>query len=399
MKIAIVSSYNLECGIARFSEILYKNFSKENDVTVFELPRQELKKSFGATEAAGERFVDNLCRELKSFDAVTVQCEYSLFSDSIDVSISRIKRILAANSNSAITLHTVISRASSAETVFPSWFKWIVRPRSTALGYINDLKNAKIAKSELNLLQFIKKNNIKVIVHTETTKTILQQRFKIANVDCHPLCYTTEEEKKEFNHLECRNELANKLDLDESSKIIGVFGFFGWYKGFDFAIRCLARLPEDYKLLIFSGLHPNSIKGSDNSQIDYLIDLAKKNKVLGRTYFMGSVDDAAMYRAIAGVDVSWLPYREVGQEASAICSEVAELSQRMLVSRNFAFLDYMKFKMRDNFEFFEIGNIEELRIKTINYDRYHPTNNVPTTVDHATLQTNFYLNFLAKPAN
>lgn len=44
MKIAIVSSYKLECGIARFSEVLHRNFSSFNEVTVFELSPQELKK-------------------------------------------------------------------------------------------------------------------------------------------------------------------------------------------------------------------------------------------------------------------------------------------------------------------------------------------------------------------
>jgi hypothetical protein len=149
---------------------------------------------------------------------------------------------------------------------------------------------------------------------------------------------------------------------------------------------------------VFSGLHPNAIRVSDTSQIDGLIELARKNKVLDRVFFMGSVDDASMYKAIAGVDFSWLPYREVGQEASAICSEVAELSRRMIVSRNFAFVDYMKFDLRKDYEFFEIGNIEELKLKTIFYDEFHPEVSMPPAVlDHAGLQTRFYLDVLSKP--
>ncbi|AIS11884.1 hypothetical protein JM49_09360 [Pseudomonas chlororaphis subsp. aurantiaca] len=256
-----------------------------------------------------------------------------------------------------------------------------------------------MAKGELRLFQFIKKQKIKIIVHTETTKRILLQRFGLVNVDCHPLCYTSESEKRGFNHECCRSELVDKLKLRPQDKLVGVFGFFGVYKGFDYAIKCIARLSSDYKLLVFSGLHPNAIRGSDTSQIDALIELARKNKVLDRVYFMGSVDDDSMYKAIAGVDFSWLPYREVGQEASAICSEVAELSKRMIVSRNFAFVDYMKFNMRNDYEFFEIGNIEELKLKTIFYDGFHSSKlTTPAVVDHAGLQAKFYLGVLSKAA-
>ncbi|WP_236422844.1 hypothetical protein, partial [Pseudomonas syringae] len=137
--------------------------------------------------------------------------------------------------------------------------------------------------------------------------------------------------------------------------------------------------------------HPNLIKNSDSSQIEYLLNMAKKLKVLDRVFFMGSVDDRSLYRAIAGVDCSWLPYREVGQEASAICSEVSELSRRVIVSRNFAFIDYMKFGLRKQYQFFEIGNIEELKLKTVFYDRFFPEpSRSDGVVNHAELQATFY---------
>ncbi|MFJ3484647.1 hypothetical protein ACIPL1_14865 [Pseudomonas sp. NPDC090202] len=398
MKIAIVSSYRLECGIARFSEVLYRNFAPCNEVTVFELPPQELKKSFGATDVEAERFIDELCTQLKDFDAVSIQCEYGLFSDSIAQSIARLKRILSANPNSTITFHTVFSRSCSAQATFPSLPRLMLRPRSSLMEFARNWRATQTARCELGLFEYIRQHKIKVIVHTETTKRVLKQRFKLPNVECHPLCYTSEAEKAGFSHEQCRQELIDRLGLDNKNQLIGVFGFFGGYKGFDYAIQCIARLPENYKLLIFSGLHPTAIKQSDTSQIDQLVELCRKNKVLGRTFFMGSVDDLAMYKAIAGVDFSWLPYREVGQEASAICSEVAELSRRMIISRNFAFVDYMKFNLRDDYEFFEIGNVEELRLKTIHYDTYHPPVGTAATRDHAALQTRFYMDVLSKLA-
>ena len=154
---------------------------------------------------------------------------------------------------------------------------------------------------------------------------------------------------------------------------------------------------DEYKLLIYSGLHPNSIRHSDTSQIDSLVELAKKLNVLDKVFFMGSVDDASLYKAIAGVDYCWLPYREVGQEASAICSEVAELSRRMIISRNFAFSDYMNFGLRKDYEFFEIGNIEELKFKTNLYDTLNPKEqDASPVIDFLSKQSNFYLENLRR---
>lgn len=397
MNIAIVSTYKIECGIARFSEILEKNLNINSNVTVFALPPQELKKSFGGTAESAKNFIDSLCEKLKSFDAVSLQCEYSLFADSLSVSVSRIKKILSANANSTITLHTLITRGSGAEVKFPSLISWLAHPKSTLRGFYTDLRKAVTAKTEVSLLEFIKANKIKVIVHTESTKKVLMRRYGLLNVDCHPLCYTSEKDKLEFDHSLCRQELGDKLKLDSSDKLVGVFGFFGKYKGFDYAINCISRLSDDYKLLVFSGFHPNSIRALDTSQVDNLIMLAKKRKVLDRVFFMGSVDDTAMYKAIAGVDFSWLPYRETGQEASAICSEVAELSKRMVISRNFAFIDYMKFNLRNDYEFFEVGNVEELRLKTSLYDSFHfKSNGKEVVLDHAGLQTKFYLEMLKR---
>src|SRR5437016_4725312 len=49
-------------------------------------------------------------------------------------------------------------------------------------------------------------------------------------------------------------------DVPGGSKLIGVFGFLGRYKGFDTVVKALHHLPKDYHLLIFGGVHPNEIK-------------------------------------------------------------------------------------------------------------------------------------------
>lgn len=399
MRIAIVSTYGIECGIARFTEVLKNGLSKapEIEVKVFDLPPHELKRSFGATKSGANVFIENLCAKLKDFDAVSVQCEYSIFADTLTDSVERLKKVLMANSNTTLTLHTVISRSTSSDFNRPSVTQWLSHPRRALSNLLSNRQHTIPAVVEAELLGFCKSEKIKLIVHTKTTRDILKYRFKIDNVDCHPLCYNSAESLAGFNHDSCRAEIVARYKFESTDKLIGVFGFFGHYKGFDYAIRGLSRMGDEYKLLIYSGLHPNSIRHSDTSQIDSLVELAKKLNVLDKVFFMGSVDDASLYKAIAGVDYCWLPYREVGQEASAICSEVAELSRRMIISRNFAFSDYMNFGLREDYEFFEIGNIEELKFKTNLYDTLNPKDHdVSPGVDFLAKQSSFYLENLRR---
>lgn len=395
MSIAIVSTHDIDCGIARFAEVLRHGLATEGAVSILDLPRHELKPSYGATRRSGDRYIAALCERLAGFDAVSIQFEYSLLADNTKLSVRRLERLAQANPNTCVTLHTVLSRSSSSDLRPPSIIRWLSSPRHAFGEFLGQYRSARLAKLEAGLLGFLRRRRIKVVVHTRTTQELLRQRYGLSQVYCHPLCYTSAREKQAYDHATCRSELLHKLGLEGDVRLVGVFGFFGNYKGFDYAVRCLAALPANHRLLVFSGLHPNVIRHSDNSQIEHLLALGKRLKVLGRICFMGTVDDRSLYRAIAGVDVSWLPYREVGQEASAICSEVSELSQRVIVSRNFAFIDYMKFGLRKTFEFCEIGNVEELRLKTLNYDHFHPQDRNATEVqDHAERQAAFYRNVL-----
>ncbi|MCY0387551.1 glycosyltransferase [Robbsia sp. Bb-Pol-6] len=395
MKIAIVSTYAIECGIARFAQILERDLSQYAEVTVFPLNRHELKEEFGGTDESADKAIAHIVAKLKGFDAVSIQHEYSLFASTLHQSNTRVKKLVAANPNTTITFHTVLNRAGRPQKDRFSYAKFL-RPKRAITQWLHlRRKNADVLM-EIDLFNFLKEKKAKIVVHTKTTRQLLEHLFSIERAYCHPLSYTRRVDRDVFNHTRSRTALRAKYAIPDEHITVGVFGYFGNYKGFDYAIECLARLPAQYQLLVFAGLHPSSIKSGDTSQIQMLTKLAAKLKVLDRVSFLGAVDDDDLYRAIAGVDFSWLPYREVGQEASAICSEVAELSKRMLVSRNFAFSDYVKFDKRKNLELFEISNIEELKLKTLLYDTLHPGGPAEDMqdVEFAEEQARFYMNVL-----
>ena len=65
--------------------------------------------------------------------------------------------------------------------------------------------------------------------------------------------------------------------VPKESKLIGVFGFLGRYKGFDTAVRALHHLPKDYHLVIFGGVHPNEIK--PQQPIDPVVIVAVRRRL------------------------------------------------------------------------------------------------------------------------
>ena len=180
------------------------------------------------------------------------------------------------------------------------------------------------------------------------------------------------------------------------SKLIGVFGFLGRYKGFDTVVRALHHLPEDYHLLIFGGVHPNEIKphqsidpvvsslfdagyvdtsvaerirsnavgtapavsvAVDSSMRDLLIEHPKD--LSDRIHFMGTQSDTDFLAGMAICDAVVFPYLEVGQSSSGPISQALELGCRVIASRTHTFIQLGRYHHK-MIEFFDIGNHLEL---------------------------------------
>jgi glycosyltransferase involved in cell wall biosynthesis len=365
--IALISTYKINCGIARFAEIVESSLIDDCDVKVYPLERSILKKRFGGTSDSFEQFFSKLKNELPRYDAVNIQYEYSLLSDSTKESIDRLLKIASINKNTTVTFHTIINKQSSGELEYIDYlkkFKFILAAKS----FIKSLVYFNPHLEERNLFNKLSFRGVKIIVHTIETQKQLKFLTGSNNIFVHPLCYTNSDDRNFIgNHFENSNYLKNKYKIN-SDLIIGVFGFFGNYKGFDVALKAIKNLKSigcNPMLLICSGLHPEDIKNNRTEGINLLNNYIEKNKLNDNVVYTGTLSDLEMYKLIRGVDVCWLPYREVGQEASAIISEVAELGRVALVSRNIPFTEYAKFNIRNDLNFFEIDNYIELAQKTL----------------------------------
>src|SRR6266849_4448101 len=101
---------------------------------------------------------------------------------------------------------------------------------------------------------------VTAIVHTRRDFWYMKYVHGMRIVYDHPLSFLGAAEAQEVRGAAAPEKFAVLGAVPERSKLIGVFGFLGRYKGFDTVIRALHHLPEEYHLLIFGGVHPNEIR-------------------------------------------------------------------------------------------------------------------------------------------
>jgi hypothetical protein len=192
----------------------------------------------------------------------------------------------------------------------------------------------------------------------------------LRNVHDHPLAFLNCADAQQIRRTASRRQFPVLDPIPQQSKLIGVFGFLGRYKGFDTVVRALHHLPKDYHLLIFGGVHPNEIKlhqpidpvvsslfeagyvdtsvaeqirvqagasapavsvAFDGSMRDLLIEHPKD--LSDRIHFLGPQSDADFLSGMAICDAVVFPYLEVGQSSSGPISQALELGCRILASR------------------------------------------------------------------
>jgi glycosyltransferase involved in cell wall biosynthesis len=395
-RLALVSSSDDLCGIAAYTRSLKKQLDDVFDVTVFDLDQYLLRSGHGRVRKFGDRHIQDICREVRGYDAVNLQLEHGTLGRGCHDIHRRFSWILRAAPRLSVTFHTVFQCEAFN---YREYFKEILRRNfANAIAmrtqyHREHLLSAGMA-SRLRRAQRFKP--VSLIVHTRRDLSQMKFAYGMRNVYDHPLAFLSAAEVAEIRRAASRKKFPVLDDVPTESKLIGVFGFLGRYKGFDTVVRALHHLPEDYHLLIFGGVHPNEIRphqpvdpvvsslfdagyvdtsvaerirsnsvgttpavslAVDGSMRDLLIEHPKD--LSDRIHFMGAQSDADFLAGMAVCDAVVFPYLEVGQSSSGPISQALELGCRVIASRTHTFiqLDRYHHKM---IEFFDIGNHLEL---------------------------------------
>jgi glycosyltransferase involved in cell wall biosynthesis len=406
-RLAIVSTHDDLCGIAAYTRSLERQLADIFDVTVFDLNQFLLRSSHRRVRKFGDKHIQAICREIRHYDTVNLQLEHGTLGRTCSDIFRRFGWILRAAPRMSVTFHSIIL----AETFdFAEFLREISRfnvSKAIAMraAYMRANRlSAGIAKRLRRAQRF---KPVSVIVHTRRDLWHMRYVHGMRNVYDHPLSFLDAADAREIRRTASRAKFPVLDAVPAKTKLIGIFGFFGRYKGFDTVIRALHHLPQEYHLLIFGGVHPNEIKQHqpidpvvsslfDAGYIDTsVIERTKANLGTGapvvsvavdasmrdlltehpkdlsaRIHFLGSQQsDKDFLSGMAICDTVVFPYLEVGQSSSGPISQSLELGCRVIASRTHTFLQFSRYH-QNAIEFFDIGNHLELAGKILARPQY-----------------------------
>lgn len=366
MRIAIVSSIDESCGNATFSEHLISSLSNDENTTIGVPLNLHLTQGLDAgIRKAANNHISKIVRELGNFDGVNIQFEPGLYGKSHKDICNRLDKLIKANKNTSVTLHSV-RIINSTSLTFNRVLKNLAYLRiRNAIKLFAELRNSKrVLKQNRKYIEICIKNSAKLIVHTKRSEKLIKSIFNYEQVATHPIKFV---ERDDFQNLGINWHAA--LGFSKSDKLIGIFGFISKYKGHHDAIQALSMLPENHKLVICGRQHPGSIE--DNQEInDYLEKIILQIEKLGLTHrvrFLNEVSNEELFDLASYVDFAWLPYLETGQDGSGIASIIFDLSKKVIASNCKAFDELLTLIPQYKCERFDIGNYLELASKTLHY--------------------------------
>ena len=392
LRLAIISTYDEVCGIAGYTRALEQQLRPHAEVTVFDLDQYLLRSQHNRVQRLADKHIKEIAARLSEFDSVNIQLEYGTLGRTSAQIVRRLRKLVKAAPALSVTFHTILGHEP---------LDWRAIGRSLLTGRVNRAiaivtafrRNRDLAARTYRLLHSRQRTHpVNVIVHTKRDARLLQDVFLLRNVTHHPLSYIDAAESERLRAGATREQFPILCSLPPDAKLVGSFGFLSPYKGFETALRALHYLPSNYHLLIFGGIHPQSIR-REQSLDPYIqtlfneshigqtvldtvsakgttlsLNLDSESKSLltrhpedlqQRVHFLGVHNDESFMRAMALCDMVVLPYLEVGQSSSGPIAMALEMGCRVLASRTLAFMQYARYHP-NLVDFFDIGNYAEL---------------------------------------
>ncbi|MBN8944225.1 MAG: hypothetical protein J0H01_32255 [Rhizobiales bacterium] len=398
-RLAIVSSWNENCGNASYTFALKKEFEKHYDVEVLPLDLFVLQKPSRLFRRLGDRHISKLASRLKEFDYVNIQFEAGLYGATIPSMRRRILQLIDAAPNLILTMHRLDMDNGSLFRGFVD----SVRSRS-----IVPFRQVQVTKAIAALYKAVvdrcreraQTKNVWIKVHTKRERRLIKEAFGFENCVDFPLAFLNETERDRVIRDVRRDIVLKRFGLPEGAKTIGAFGYVSNYKGFETLVRATSILPPEWHLLIVGSQHPQSVRpwveidpylnklvreiesGSVAAEGKPELDVAAHHafplglasapmqdpmpELRDRVRFVGNVSDDDFTFLLRNTDAVVLPYQEVGQSMSGVVALALESGARLFCSNALSFSEARRF-YGEVYSSFDIGNYLEVAQK-VQYD-------------------------------
>lgn len=367
-KVLFVSSYDESCGNAYFTKALVDSMKNMCDAECLQIRLELTQSRIKRVRKMADEHISGLCEKLKTADYVNLQIEPVLYGLKEGDIVRRIVKLMTANANTTITMHNTRILPGRMNVNVRGIIKDILLFRPIKAARKVMFLNAIYGNMRVNrrIIKAAKKHNIYVIVHTERARRQILAVFGYDKVIVHPLKFCSSDSDTKRSGIETLSTIKKALKIDNSARIIGMFGYISHYKGHHDAIRALGILGNEYYCFFFGRQHPQTIYqyGEMDEYINKLLNLVKEEKLEERVVFLGEWPEKEFVGLMGAVDICWLPYYEVGQDGSGIAAQVFEESSRVVCSASSAFDELLAMETRSNVWRCDIGNYAELAAKT-----------------------------------
>ena len=286
-----LSTHNEECGIAIFQQNIVDGMGEERAINnvFFDISPNKLKLLKGQDFTSA---VSKLVKQLKDFDILHIQHEYSFYFDQQLLEIVRAAK--TTHKKIIFTLHTpphaLGKNMPTIQRPGPHPRSWVQTYRSKRrrnkfiLGHIEPLKLADLLVVTSNAA---KQSYASFGIPMDRMVLV---ELPVPNVDAS----------------RSSTEIAKALNKKDGDVILSTVGFIAETKGVLPAIKSLTCLPENYKLAIIGGTHPS---GQNDQFFDEACDVIRDLKLQDRVYVTGYIDDdAARDALVREADIALYPY-------------------------------------------------------------------------------------------
>ncbi len=288
VKVLQFSTHNEECGIAKYQEQFVASMNgSEGFVTEYFPYSPNKTKQMGQSEF--KQVMQELDSMLVNFDILHIQHELSFFKH------SELAQIIGLCKRKGKKVMVTVHTAPHAQYIPPR------------LGGVGPRSFARFIKSKLSAKRFVTRyisplaGADLILVHNNQTKLSLES-FGVPKGIINIIRIPVPQLDKSRTSVEIKEHLSLKKD----DIVYCTVGFLSRMKGVTHAVKALSLLPDNYKLAIIGGNHPDTL---DPSFYDEVVDLIVNLKLQDRVYITGYVvEDDRLNALIRECDVCIYPF-------------------------------------------------------------------------------------------
>lgn len=345
-KVGIVSSYNVLCGNATYSQALVDGLPTDVEAVKVEVPIKVQKIRDPEVEK-------QILQKVSDCDAVNIQMELGLYGATPRAAVKLIKKIINRSKRVSLTMHRVEEQPINLIRNLYNNLK-----RGTLSSALMEIAKFEVAKNYKKIISYAHQNDATFIVHTDREKKKILAYKPDACVIVHPIVWPDDYCINTVDITEMKAAYEGLFAAD-NPPVIGLFGFTSDYKNFLQVVRVVLNEGK-YRILIAGGTHPqsneygkhinlklnNRKKFLSESQEISQIYMASNREERSAFISVHSPEDPNLVHLIKSVDVVAIPYTEVGQSASGIASMAIQFGKRVIFSDTHTSLLLSKFLNR-----------------------------------------------------